>query len=161
MWRYQVYNFTLNSIRCVSTYRTLKCFPPLKGKEKIQIRSRRRVQKLQTTNFQFSILSLKRKGIGFCRVMAEPSRNMEVERLISYTDDLVKVLVEPRDLNNLSYCHQQNLSLSSSSHSHHHDVRSSLQGLCQYPFFDHRLYDPFRYLSMSDVANLLLIFFFI
>ncbi|XP_027929883.1 kinetochore protein SPC24 homolog [Vigna unguiculata] len=59
--------------------------------------------------------------------MAEPSRNMEVERLISYTDDLVKVLVEPRDLNNLSYCHQQNLSLSSSSHSHHHDVRSSLQ----------------------------------
>ncbi|KAG2404608.1 uncharacterized protein HKW66_Vig0115300 [Vigna angularis] len=59
--------------------------------------------------------------------MAEPSRNMEVEKLISYTDDLVKVLVEPRDLNNLSYCHQQNLSLSSSSHSHHQDVRSSLQ----------------------------------
>ncbi|BAT90006.1 hypothetical protein LR48_Vigan08g097400 [Vigna angularis] len=44
--------------------------------------------------------------------MAEPSRNMEVEKLISYTDDLVKVLVEPRHLNNLSYCHQQNLSLS-------------------------------------------------
>ncbi|WVZ04762.1 hypothetical protein V8G54_018108 [Vigna mungo] len=59
--------------------------------------------------------------------MGEPSRNMEVEKLISYTDDLVKVLVEPRDLNNLSYCHQQNLSLSSSSHSHHQDVRSSLQ----------------------------------
>ncbi|WVZ07126.1 hypothetical protein V8G54_020472 [Vigna mungo] len=78
-------------------------------------------------NNKFSILSLKRKGIGFCRVMAEPSRNMEVEKLISYTDDLVKVLVEPRDLNNLSYCHQQNLSLSSSSHSHHQDVRSSLQ----------------------------------
>ncbi|WVZ12551.1 hypothetical protein V8G54_017081 [Vigna mungo] len=59
--------------------------------------------------------------------MAEPPRNMTVEKLISYTDDLVKVLVEPRDLNNLSYCHQQNLSLSSSSHSHHEDVRSSLQ----------------------------------
>ncbi|ESW12215.1 hypothetical protein PHAVU_008G094300 [Phaseolus vulgaris] len=59
--------------------------------------------------------------------MAEPSRNMEVEKLISYTDDLVKVLVEPRDLNNLSYSLQQNLSLSSSSHSHLHHVRSSLQ----------------------------------
>ncbi|BAT90005.1 hypothetical protein VIGAN_06116300 [Vigna angularis var. angularis] len=67
--------------------------------------------------------------------MAEPSRNMEVEKLISYTDDLVKVLVEPRHLKHLSYCHQQNLSLSSSSHSHHQDVCSSLQGLCQYPFF--------------------------
>ncbi|QCD99815.1 hypothetical protein DEO72_LG7g1101 [Vigna unguiculata] len=59
--------------------------------------------------------------------MAEPSRNMEVEKLISYTDDLVTVLVEPRDLNNLSYCHQQKLSMSSTSHSHHQDVRSSLQ----------------------------------
>ncbi|CAJ1807671.1 unnamed protein product [Sphenostylis stenocarpa] len=59
--------------------------------------------------------------------MAEPARNMEVEKLISYTDDLVKVLMEPRDLNNLTYSLQQNLSLSSSVHSHLHHVRSSLQ----------------------------------
>jgi len=81
--------------------------------------------------------------------MAEPSRNIEVKKLISYTDDLVKVLVEPRDLNNLSYSLQQNLSLSSSSHSHFHHVRSSLQGLCPIPFFHH----PFRYLSVSGVST--------
>lgn len=83
---------------------------------------------------------------------------MEVEKLISYTDDLVKVLVEPRDLNNLSYSLQQNLSLSSSSHSHLHHVRSSLQGLFQFTFFHHQLYTPFPYISISDVANLLLSF---
>ncbi|TKY65782.1 1,4-alpha-glucan-branching enzyme 1, chloroplastic/amyloplastic [Spatholobus suberectus] len=57
--------------------------------------------------------------------MAEPSRNFEVEKLISYSDDLVKVLQDPRDLNNASYCRQQNLS--STCASDLNEVHSLLQ----------------------------------
>uniref|UniRef100_A0A0R0JEH9 Uncharacterized protein n=1 Tax=Glycine max TaxID=3847 RepID=A0A0R0JEH9_SOYBN len=56
--------------------------------------------------------------------MAEPWRNIDVEKLISYSDDLVK---GPRDFNNLSHSLQQKLALSSSCDSDLDDVRSSLQ----------------------------------
>ncbi|KAL2330690.1 hypothetical protein Fmac_018271 [Flemingia macrophylla] len=59
--------------------------------------------------------------------MAEPRRKLEVEKLISYSDDLVKVLQDPRDLDNLYLCLQQTLSLSSTCHSDLNDVRSLLQ----------------------------------
>ncbi|XP_027353054.1 kinetochore protein SPC24 homolog isoform X2 [Abrus precatorius] len=59
--------------------------------------------------------------------MAEPSRNFDVEKLISYSDDLVKVLQDPRDLNNLTHCLHHTLSLSSTCDSDLNDVRSSLQ----------------------------------
>ncbi|KAG5010045.1 hypothetical protein JHK85_019104 [Glycine max] len=60
--------------------------------------------------------------------MAEPWRNIDVEKLISYSDDLVKVLSQgPRDFNNLSHSLQQKLALSSSCDSDLDDVRSSLQ----------------------------------
>nr|KYP35021.1 hypothetical protein KK1_043966 [Cajanus cajan] len=59
--------------------------------------------------------------------MAEGSRNMEVEKLISYTDDLVKVLQDPRDHHSLSHCLQQTHFLSSTCHSHLNDARSFLQ----------------------------------
>ncbi|KAK7339933.1 hypothetical protein VNO77_20620 [Canavalia gladiata] len=59
--------------------------------------------------------------------MAEPSRNFDAEKLISYGDDLVRVLQDSRDLNNLSQCLDHTFSLSSTSHSHLNELRSSLQ----------------------------------
>ncbi|KAG4922172.1 hypothetical protein JHK86_050985 [Glycine max] len=59
--------------------------------------------------------------------MAEPWRNIDVEKLISYSDDLVKVLSEgPRDLNNLSHSLQQTRALSSSCDSDLNEARSFL-----------------------------------
>lgn len=61
--------------------------------------------------------------------MAEPWRNIDVEKLISYSDDLVKVLSEgPRDLNNLSHSLQQTRALSSSCDSDLNEARSFLHG---------------------------------
>ncbi|KHN40715.1 hypothetical protein glysoja_001213 [Glycine soja] len=60
--------------------------------------------------------------------MAEPWRNIDVENLISYSDDLVKVLSEgPRDLNNLSHSLQQTRALSSSCDSDLNEARSFRQ----------------------------------
>ncbi|KAK7294740.1 hypothetical protein RJT34_17635 [Clitoria ternatea] len=59
--------------------------------------------------------------------MVEASGNLDVEKLISYGDDLVKVLQDPRDLNNLSQCLHHTLSLSSTCDSDLNNVRSSIQ----------------------------------
>ncbi|XP_057458924.1 kinetochore protein SPC24 homolog [Lotus japonicus] len=59
--------------------------------------------------------------------MADSSRNVDVEELISYSDDLLKVLRDPRDLNGLFHCLQHSLSLSSTCDSDLNDARSLLQ----------------------------------
>ncbi|RDX88221.1 hypothetical protein CR513_30217, partial [Mucuna pruriens] len=106
-------------------------FPSLekqRGKFKVEKPLRENSSESRTNQFsKFLWISGEKKEKGFSREMAEPSRNFEVEKLISYSDDLVKVLQDPRDLNNLSHCLQHTLSLSSSCHSDLIEVRSFLQ----------------------------------
>ncbi|MED6164071.1 hypothetical protein PIB30_086206 [Stylosanthes scabra] len=62
--------------------------------------------------------------------MADSSRTIEVEKLISWSDDLVKVLQDQRDLDNLAMCLQRTTSLSSTCNSDLNHVRNLLQD-CQ------------------------------
>ncbi|XP_061376134.1 kinetochore protein SPC24 homolog [Gastrolobium bilobum] len=59
--------------------------------------------------------------------MADSSRNIDVEELVSFGDDFVKALKDQRDINNLSHCLEQTLSLSSTCNSDSNEVRSLLQ----------------------------------
>ncbi|XWS43882.1 hypothetical protein CRYUN_Cryun16bG0142600 [Craigia yunnanensis] len=59
--------------------------------------------------------------------MGESSRMINVEKLISYSDDLVKVLNEKRDINNLTQCFQQLNDLHSHCDSDSKEVHRLLQ----------------------------------
>ncbi|KAM2854986.1 hypothetical protein FF1_025361 [Malus domestica] len=52
-----------------------------------------------------------------------------ISKLISYSDDLVKVLKDQRDINNLAQCLQHRKALRSSCDSNFNEVQNSLQGL--------------------------------
>ncbi|MED6185038.1 hypothetical protein PIB30_053121 [Stylosanthes scabra] len=62
--------------------------------------------------------------------MVDSSRTIEVEKLISWSDDLVKVLQDQRNLDNLAMCLQRTTSLSSTCNSDLNHVRNLLQD-CQ------------------------------
>ena len=57
---------------------------------------------------------------------------IDVEKLISYNDDLVKVLKDKRDINNLTQCFQHLNDLHSHCDSDSKEVHRLLQGL--FPF---------------------------
>ncbi|KAM1823340.1 hypothetical protein ACFX13_025981 [Malus domestica] len=50
-----------------------------------------------------------------------------ISKLISYSDDLVKVLKDQRDINNLAQCLQHRKALRSSCDSDFNEVQNSLQ----------------------------------
>ncbi|CAL0302611.1 unnamed protein product [Lupinus luteus] len=55
------------------------------------------------------------------------SNNIDVDKLISYSDDLVKVLRDQRDFNNITHTLQRSVSLSSTCHSDFNNLHSLLQ----------------------------------
>ncbi|KAI9116218.1 hypothetical protein K1719_013148 [Acacia pycnantha] len=59
--------------------------------------------------------------------MDDSSRKIDLDKLISYSDDLVKVLKDKRDLNCLTLCLEQSNSLSSSCNADFNEVRSLLE----------------------------------
>ncbi|KAF7824707.1 kinetochore protein SPC24-like protein [Senna tora] len=59
--------------------------------------------------------------------MDDSSRKIDVEKLISYSDDLVRVLKDRRDINSLTQCLDQSKSLSSSCNAHFNEFRTLLQ----------------------------------
>ncbi|KAK4759385.1 hypothetical protein SAY87_022516 [Trapa incisa] len=59
--------------------------------------------------------------------MADSSRKTDLENLISYCDDLSRVLKDRKDMNNLAYCLQQSQALQSSCDTHSSEVQSFLQ----------------------------------
>lgn len=69
--------------------------------------------------------------------MGNFSRNIDVEQLISCTDDLVRVLRDRRDLNNITQCLEHSKALRSYCDADFNEVQTSLQGyqekidLCQ------------------------------
>ncbi|RYR14483.1 hypothetical protein Ahy_B04g071065 isoform B [Arachis hypogaea] len=62
--------------------------------------------------------------------MVDPSRTIDVEKLISWCDDLVKILPDQHDIDNLALCLQRTTSLSSTCNSDLNHVRNLLQD-CQ------------------------------
>ena len=62
--------------------------------------------------------------------MVDPSRTIEVEKLISWCDDLVKILSDRHDIDNLALCLRRTTSLSSTCNSDLNHVRNLLQD-CQ------------------------------
>ncbi|KAI4356043.1 hypothetical protein L6164_000096 [Bauhinia variegata] len=54
------------------------------------------------------------------------SRNIDLEAFISYSDDLVKVLKDKKDVNSLTQCLEQSKTLSSSCDADFNEVRSLL-----------------------------------
>ncbi|XLU54055.1 hypothetical protein S245_048703, partial [Arachis hypogaea] len=59
--------------------------------------------------------------------MVDPSRTIDVEKLISWCDDLVKILPDQHDIDNLALCLQRTTSLSSTCNSDLNHVRNLLQ----------------------------------
>ncbi|XP_076946444.1 kinetochore protein SPC24 homolog [Bidens hawaiensis] len=53
---------------------------------------------------------------------------IDIEKLMSYSDDLVEFLKNEKDMNNLSNCLQQSNGLTSGCRSDHAKLRTSLQG---------------------------------
>lgn len=62
--------------------------------------------------------------------MGDFSGKIDVEKLISFSDDLVAVLKDQRDINNLSHCLQQSHSLKSSCDAEFNDSKTLIEGLC-------------------------------
>lgn len=60
--------------------------------------------------------------------MGDLSRKIDMEKLISYGDDLVAVLKDKRDINNLTQCLENAESLRASSNADLEEVQSLLQG---------------------------------
>ncbi|KAI3680541.1 hypothetical protein L6452_35313 [Arctium lappa] len=61
--------------------------------------------------------------------MAEISRKFDVEKLISYSDDLVKLLKDEKDINDLNHCVEKSDALRSRCRSDHAGVQSSLEAI--------------------------------
>lgn len=59
--------------------------------------------------------------------MDDSSGKIDLDKLISYSDDLVKVLKDKRDINCLTQCLEQSNSLSSSCNADFNEVRSLLE----------------------------------
>ncbi|KAG6697754.1 hypothetical protein I3842_09G217400 [Carya illinoinensis] len=59
--------------------------------------------------------------------MVDSSRNIDVEQLISYSDDLVRVLKDKRDLSNISQCLEHSKALRSSCDADFLEAQSLLQ----------------------------------
>ena len=60
--------------------------------------------------------------------MGDSSKNVDVEQLIAYSDDLVRVLKDKRDINSFTQCLEHSKSLRSSCDSDFNQLQSSLQG---------------------------------
>ncbi|KVH89610.1 hypothetical protein Ccrd_008394 [Cynara cardunculus var. scolymus] len=59
--------------------------------------------------------------------MAEISRKIDVDKLISYSDDLVQLLKDEKDINDLNHCVEKTDALRSRCRSDHAVVQSSLE----------------------------------
>ncbi|KAK4582329.1 hypothetical protein RGQ29_025491 [Quercus rubra] len=59
--------------------------------------------------------------------MGDSSKNVDVEQLIAYSDDLVRVLKDKRDINSFTQCLEHSKSLRSSCDSDFNQLQSSLQ----------------------------------
>lgn len=59
--------------------------------------------------------------------MADISRKIDVEKLISYSDDLVQLLKDEKDINDLNHCVEKSDALRSRCRSDHAGVQSSLE----------------------------------
>lgn len=64
--------------------------------------------------------------------MGESSRKIDVDKLISYSDDLVEVLKDRRDIDSLTRCLSQSESLESSCDADFNDTLNAIRGC--YPF---------------------------
>lgn len=62
--------------------------------------------------------------------MGELSRKVDVDKLISYSDDLVEFLKDKRDVNNLTQCLDNFKSLQSSCDDDFNEVQIAIQGSC-------------------------------
>lgn len=60
--------------------------------------------------------------------MADMSRNVDVEKLISYSDDLVECLRSKRDVDSLTQCLEHSAALQSSCDSDFSEVQRLVQG---------------------------------
>lgn len=60
--------------------------------------------------------------------MGDSYKTIDVERLISYSDDLVRVLKDKRDINNITQCLEHSKALRSSCDSDFSELQTSLQG---------------------------------
>lgn len=60
--------------------------------------------------------------------MGDLSKKIDVEKLISYGDDLVAVLKDKRDVNNLTQCLENSKALCSSCDADFNEVQSLLRG---------------------------------
>ncbi|KAJ7950027.1 plectin-like [Quillaja saponaria] len=60
--------------------------------------------------------------------MGVSSRNIDVEKLISYSHDLIEVFKDKRDINSLTHCLENSKSLGSSCDSDLNESRSLLEG---------------------------------
>lgn len=59
--------------------------------------------------------------------MGESSKNIDVERLISFSDDLVRVLKDKRDVDNIKQCLEHSKALRSACEADFNEVQTSLQ----------------------------------
>lgn len=62
--------------------------------------------------------------------MGDSSGKIDVEKLISFSDDLIDVLKDERDINNLTHCLQQSHSLKSSCDAEFNDSKTLIEGIC-------------------------------
>ncbi|CAK7343788.1 unnamed protein product [Dovyalis caffra] len=60
--------------------------------------------------------------------MGDFSVRIDVEKLISFSDDLVAILKDQRDINNLTHCLEQSKSLKSSSDAEFNDTKTLIEG---------------------------------
>ncbi|KAB5520062.1 hypothetical protein DKX38_024381 [Salix brachista] len=60
--------------------------------------------------------------------MGDSSGKIDVEKLISFSDDLIDVLKDQRDINNLTNCLQQSHSLKSSCDAEFNDSKTLIEG---------------------------------
>ncbi|KAL3569777.1 hypothetical protein D5086_029667 [Populus alba] len=61
--------------------------------------------------------------------MGDFSGKIDVEKLISFSDDLVAVLKDQKDINNLTHCLQQSQSLKSSCDAEFNDSKTLIEGI--------------------------------
>ncbi|KAF5737255.1 hypothetical protein HS088_TW13G00134 [Tripterygium wilfordii] len=59
--------------------------------------------------------------------MGDLSRNIDIDKLISYGDDLVAVLKDKRDVKTLTQCLEQSKSLHSSCYTDFNEIQSSIE----------------------------------
>ncbi|KAJ6755678.1 KINETOCHORE PROTEIN SPC24 HOMOLOG-RELATED [Salix purpurea] len=59
--------------------------------------------------------------------MGDSSGKIDVEKLISFSDDLIEVLKDERDINNLTHCLQQSHSLKSSCDAEFNDSKTLIE----------------------------------